>query len=71
MYSTQLVILWIKTVSTAEKVGINQFNRPNIESFSCLFLINQSSHISAALKVQTLWDTASADEELSAVNVPI
>ena len=32
--------------------------------------LEQSSHISAALKVQKFWD-ASTDEDLSAVNMPI
>ena len=34
-----------------------------------LFLINQSSHILAALKYKTLWDNASNYEDLSAVNI--
>ena len=39
--------------------------------FLCLFLINQSIRISAALKVQKLWDYTSNDEDMSAVNIPL
>ena len=71
MYSRQLVILFVNENGTAEKVGTMHHNAPNIESIFCLFVIKQTSYISAALKVQKLWDNASNDEDLSAVNMLI
>ena len=52
MYSRHLVILLVNENGTAERVGIFQISN----LFLCLFLITQSIHISAALKVQQLWD---------------
>ena len=66
MYSRQLVILFVNENRTAEKGWINQ----TLNEFLC-FLINYSSHISAALNAQKLCENASDDEDLSAVNMPI
>ena len=69
MYSRQLVILFVNENGTAEKVGINQIYPANIVSI--FVLLCWSSHIRTALNALKLWDNASTDEDLSAVNMPI